>query len=194
MALWIAARILGERCASAGRRRRIGWPKAKTRVAKSTSHGTSRAKEEGRRGGEQQQRAGGTAGEADGDKGGERQARHAAGGAPPRPANGDLSGKERDGRGDVRGARIEAGEEQSGKGDEGAPAGKGVLHPGPESGGAKQKKDHAPARVEGLRLLGNYSRREVAISPAAARRSCSPAPPAPDRGCGAGEGDFLPSV
>jgi hypothetical protein len=52
------------------------------------------------------------------------------------PAHRHLAGKQRDCGGDVGGAGIEAGEEQDGESDDGPAAGKGVLHPGPESGGA----------------------------------------------------------
>ena len=104
--------------------------------------------EEGGRGGQEQQSPGRAAGKADDDQAPKRQALHAAGGAPARPAHGDLAGKQRDGRGDIGRARIEPGEEQGRKGDEGSAARQRVLHPGPESGHAEQEKKRHETTIE----------------------------------------------
>ena len=69
----------------------------------------------------------------------------APGAFAPRPAHRDLGREQRDGRGDVGGARIHARQHQRRQGDEGAAAGQRILGAGPDR--SEEEDDESQGRT-----------------------------------------------
>jgi hypothetical protein len=90
--------------------------------------------EDRRRRGEENERAKRAADEADDEQPSHRKPSRGSRVGPARQARDELCRKQRHSRGDVGGARVDAGQHQRRKGDKRSAAGEPILHDGPHRG------------------------------------------------------------